>query len=48
MTEEEIKQAKTYAQGATEGEIMPGEAAKWMEGQHTGLSKVLGVNNELP
>lgn len=28
VTEEEIKQAKTYARAATEGKIMPEEAAK--------------------
>ena len=37
VTEEEIKQAKTYARAATAGEIMPEEAAKWMQGQHTGF-----------
>ncbi len=37
VTEEEIKQAKTYARTATAGEIMPEDAAKWMEGQRTGL-----------
>ena len=37
VTEDEIKQAKTYARAATAGEIMPEEAAKWMQGQHTGF-----------
>ena len=36
-TEEEVKQAKTYARAAKEGEIMPEEAAKWMQGQRTGF-----------
>jgi len=38
VTEEEIKQAKTYARAASAGEIRPDEAATWMEGQHTGFS----------
>jgi len=37
VTEEEIKQAKTYAQAATTGEIMPEEAEKWMRGNRTGF-----------
>ena len=37
VTEDEIRQAKTYARAASNGEIMPEEAAKWMQGQHTGF-----------
>lgn len=37
VTEEEIKAAKTYARAATEGKIIPEEAAKWMQGQRTGF-----------
>ncbi|MFH0881238.1 MAG: nitroreductase [Lentisphaerota bacterium] len=37
VTEEEIKQAKTYALSATAGEITPDEAAKWMQGERTGF-----------
>src|SRR3972149_9591678 len=37
VTEEEIKQAKTYARAATEGEIISEDAEKWMEGQRTGF-----------
>ena len=37
VTEEEVKQAKTYARAASNGEIMPEDAAKWMQGQHTGF-----------
>lgn len=37
VTEEEVKQAKTYAKAATDGEIIPEDAAKWMQGQRTGF-----------
>jgi len=37
VTEEEIKEAKSYARAATAGEIMPEEAARWMDGQRTGF-----------
>lgn len=37
VTEEEIRQAKTYAWAATDGEIIPEDAARWMQGQHTGF-----------
>jgi len=39
VTEEEIKQTKTYARAATAGKIPPEEADKWMEGLHTGFRK---------
>ena len=37
VTEEEIKQSKTYARAASAGEIAPEDADKWMEGLHTGF-----------
>ncbi len=37
VTEEEMRQAKTYARGASNGEITPEDAAKWMQGQRTGV-----------
>jgi len=37
VTREELKQAKNYAKAATAGEIIPEEAVKWMQGQHTGF-----------
>jgi len=37
VTEEEVNQAKTYARAATDGKIMPDDAAKWMQGHHTGF-----------
>jgi hypothetical protein len=37
VTEEEIRQAKTYARAASNGEVMPDDAAKWMQGQGTGF-----------
>jgi hypothetical protein len=37
VTEEEVNQAKTYARAATDGKIMPDDAAKWMQGQGTGF-----------
>ncbi len=38
VTEEEVKQAKSYARSATAGEVRPEEAAQWMEGQRPGFS----------
>lgn len=37
VTEEEMRQAKTYARAASNGEITPEDAAKWMQGQRTGF-----------
>lgn len=37
VTEEEIRQAKTYARAASDGETTPEDAAKWMQGQRTGF-----------
>jgi hypothetical protein len=37
VTQEEVKQARAYAQAATNGEILPEEAAEWMKGQRTGF-----------
>ena len=37
VTEEEIKQAKTYARAASNGEIIPDDAARWMQGQRIGF-----------
>jgi hypothetical protein len=37
VTEEEIKQAKTYARAATDGEITSEDAAKWMQGQRVSM-----------
>ncbi|MBE0558102.1 MAG: hypothetical protein IH628_12790 [Proteobacteria bacterium] len=39
VTEEEMKQAKTYARAASAGEIAPEEAEEWMEGRHAGFRK---------
>jgi len=37
VTEEEVNQAKAYAQAATDGKILPEDAANWMQGQRTGF-----------
>ena len=40
VTEEEMRQAKTYARAASNGEITPEDAAKWMQGQRTGFVNI--------
>ncbi|MBM4313416.1 MAG: nitroreductase [Deltaproteobacteria bacterium] len=38
VTEEEVSQAKTYARAASNGEVTPDAAARWMKGQRAGFS----------